>query len=134
ARAGDHPRGEQQRFRVADHGIVVVHKMHARDPRRDVDDERREAFEPDRALRERGRRGKGKRDAHERAIDGPSWKLAHRSKSVASTITPRVPSDPTRSLSRSYPATFLTTRPPARAIVPSVRAVRVPMRRSRTPP
>jgi len=83
ARAADHPRGKQQRFRVADHGIVVVHKMDARDPRRDVNDERREAFEPDRALRERGRRCNGKRDAHERAVDRPSWKLAHRSKVVS---------------------------------------------------
>src|SRR5687768_6530300 len=57
-----------------------------------------------------------------------------RTLNVASTRTPRVPNDPTSSLFRSYPATFFTTRPPARAIVPSASAVVLPMRRSRTVP
>ena len=53
---------------------------------------------------------------------------------VASTITPSVPSAPTWSFGRSYPATFLTTRPPPATSAPSAPTTRMPIRRSRARP
>ena len=56
------------------------------------------------------------------------------SRSDSSTISPRVPNEPVKSLARSYPATFLITFPPARATVPSGNATRMPTTRSRAEP
>ena len=53
---------------------------------------------------------------------------------VASTITPRVPIEPMKSLVRSYPATFFTTLPPVRIIRPSAVTIRSPMVKSRAEP
>ena len=56
------------------------------------------------------------------------------SRKVAPAMTPRVPSEPVNSFARSYPATFFTTFPPARATVPSANTTVIPMSRSRTVP
>src|SRR5829696_5954390 len=48
----------------------------------------------------------------------------------ASAMTPSVPREPVNSLERSYPATFLTTLPPAFATVPSASTTFTPMIRS----
>jgi hypothetical protein len=57
-----------------------------------------------------------------------------RSLSVAPTITPIVPSEPTRSLGTSYPVTDLTTLAPPHVIVPSAWTKRTPSVRSRAVP
>jgi hypothetical protein len=49
-----------------------------------------------------------------------------RRRSVASVITPSVPSDPTNSRLRSYPATSLIVRPPRRSARPSARTTSRP--------
>ena len=56
------------------------------------------------------------------------------SRKVASVIRPSVPCDPANSLPRSYPATFLTTLPPACATTPSARTTVMPISRSRGVP
>ena len=56
------------------------------------------------------------------------------SRNVASTTTPSVPSDPMKSLHISYPATFLTVRPPAAMTLPLGRATFMPSTTSRTEP
>src|SRR2546425_612539 len=53
---------------------------------------------------------------------------------VTSVMIPSVPSEPTKSLHMSYPATFLTTFPPALIGSPLARTIFIPMTRSRTPP
>lgn len=56
------------------------------------------------------------------------------SRNAASTMSPRVPYEPQKRRPRSYPATFLTTLPPERAIRPSARTIVSPMIRSRGVP
>ena len=50
------------------------------------------------------------------------------------STAPSDPSEPAKSLARSYPATFLITLLPALATVPSESATVTPTTRSRTPP
>ena len=49
-----------------------------------------------------------------------------RRRRVASVMTPRVPSDPTKRRFRSYPATSFTVRPPKRTTRPSARTTSSP--------
>ena len=61
--------------------------------------------------------------------EGSGW-----SRTITSTMSPRVPNAPENSFARSYPATFLMTLLPARASVPSASATRIPSTRSRGAP
>src|SRR5690606_41231728 len=87
------------------------------------------------------REGRAPRTAS-RASSGPStghvaYAVAARtggSRTVAATVSPRVPYEPQKRRPRSYPATFLTTLPPGRAIRPSARTIVSAMIRSRGVP
>ena len=57
-----------------------------------------------------------------------------RSRTLTSVITPSVPHEPTSSRVRSKPATFFTTRPPARTTAPVPSTNSMPMARSRGAP
>src|SRR5213593_4860657 len=86
SRAADHARRDQERFRVADHRIVVANEMRTPDPACYVDNEHLEGLKPRRALRERGRRGEWKSHPHECTIDRPGWKLAHSRELVSQVL------------------------------------------------
>ena len=56
------------------------------------------------------------------------------SRTATLAMRPSVPREPVKSLPRSYPATFLMTRPPDDATLPSESTTVAPMMRSRGPP
>ena len=76
----------------------------------------------------------GKNIPHDSAVTHVTAAGRGCTRKVASVISPSVPCDPAKSLPMSYPATFLTTLPPERAITPSARTTVRPRSRSRGEP